>query len=121
MLLCFCIDLCKLNAQTSKNAQTLPHIKESLDFLCEAVIFTSLDLKSGYWHVGLNEESIPYTPFTIGLLGFYKCLQIPFDLTNVLAMFQRLMENCLGNLHLNWCITYLNDITIYSKTPEEPK
>ena len=34
-------------------------------------------------------------------------------------MFQRLMENCLGDLHLNWCIIYLDDIIIYSKTPEE--
>ena len=29
------------------------------------------------------------------------------------------MENCLGDLHLNWCIVYLDDIIIYSKTPEE--
>ena len=42
-----------------------------------------------------------------------------FGLTNVLAMFQCLMENCLGDLHLNWCIIYLDDIIVYSKTPEE--
>ena len=29
------------------------------------------------------------------------------------------MENCLGDLHLNWCIIYVDDIIIYSKTPEE--
>ena len=29
------------------------------------------------------------------------------------------MENCLGDLHLNWCIIYLDDIIVYSKTPEE--
>ena len=90
----FCIDLCKLNARMIKDAQTLPHIEESLDSLCGAVIFTSLDLKSGYWRVELNEDSIPYTTFTVGPLGFYKCLLMPFGLTNAPATFQHLMENC---------------------------
>ena len=30
-----------------------------------------------------------------------------------------LMENILGDLHLNWCIIYVDDIIVYSKTPEE--
>ena len=115
----FCIDLRKLNARTVKDAQTLPRIEESLDSLNGAVIFTSLDLKSGYWQVELDEESMPYTAFTVGPLGFYECLRMPFGLTNAPATFQRLMESCLGDLHLNWCIIYLDDIIIYSKTPEE--
>ena len=44
---------------------------------------------------------------------------MPFGLTNTPATFQCLMENCLGDFHLNWCIIYLNDIIMYSKTPEE--
>ena len=35
------------------------------------------------------------------------------------ATFQRLMESCLGELHLNWCIIYLDDIIVFSRTPEE--
>ena len=35
------------------------------------------------------------------------------------ATFQRLMELGLGELHLQYCIIYLNDIIIFSKTPEE--
>ena len=115
----FCIDLRKLNARTVKDAQTLPRIEESLDSLNGAVIFMSLDLKSGYWQVELDEESMPYTAFTIGPLGFYECLRMPFGLTNAPATFQRLMESCLEDLHLNWCIIYLYDIIIYLKTPEE--
>ena len=115
----FCIDLRKLNARTIKDAQTLPRIEDSLDSLDGAMIFSSLDLKSGYWQVELHEESIPYTAFTVGPLGFYECLRMPFGLTNAPATFQRLMENCLGDLHLNWCIIYLDDIIVYSKTPKE--
>ena len=83
------------------------------------MIFTSLDLKSGYWQVELDEDSIPYTAFTVRPLGFYECLCMPFGLTNAPTTFKCLMENCLGDLHLNWCIIYLNNIIVYSKTPEE--
>ena len=44
---------------------------------------------------------------------------MPFGLTNAPATFQHLMENCLRDLHLNWYIIYLDDIIVYSKTPEE--
>ena len=56
----------------------------------------------------------------MGPLGFYECVQMPFGLTNVPATFQCLMESCLGDLHLKWCIIYLDDIIVFfSKTPEE--
>ena len=44
---------------------------------------------------------------------------MPFGLTNAPATFQRLMESCLSDLHLNWCIIYLDDVIVFSKTPEE--
>ena len=55
----FCIDLRKLNAWTVKDAYSIPRIEDALDSLNGACIFTSLDLKSGYWQVELDEESIP--------------------------------------------------------------
>ena len=67
----------------------------------------------------LTEASCPLTAFTIGALGFYECVQIPFGLTNAPAKFQCLMESCLGAMHLKWCIIYLDDIIVFSKTPEE--
>ena len=84
-----------------------------------AVWFSTLDLKSGYWQVELEEEAKPLTAFTMGPLGFWECERMPFGLTNAPATFQRLMESCLGELHLNWCIIYLDDIIVFSRTPEE--
>ena len=71
--LCFSIDLRRLNAQTVKDAYSLPCIDETLDCLGEAIIFISLDLKSGYWQVEMDEESKALTAFTVGPLGFYGC------------------------------------------------
>ena len=67
----------------------------------------------------LTEASRPLTAFTIGLLGFYECVQISFGLTNALVTFQCLMGSCLGEMHLKWCIIYLDDIIVFSKIPED--
>ena len=83
----FCIDLRKLNSRTIKDTYSLPRIEESLDCLNGACIFSSLDLKSGYWQVELDDESVPLTAFTVGPLGFYECVRMPFGLTNAPAIF----------------------------------
>ena len=114
-----CIDLRKLNNQTIKDAQSVPRIEDSLDCLDGAAIFINLDLQSGYWQAEMTEASKPLTAFTVGPLGFYECVWMPFGLTNALATFQCLMETCLGEMHLKWCIIYLDDIIVFSKTPEE--
>ena len=98
---------------------TCPELKKLLDCLNGAKIFTSLDLKSGYWQVEMEEESKPLTAFMVGPLGFFECERMPFGLTNAPATFQRLMESCLDDLHLNWCIIYLDDIIVFSETPGE--
>ena len=76
-------------------------------------IFTSLGLQSGYWQVEMTEASRPLTAFTVGPLGFYKCVQMPFGLTNAPATFQHLMESCLEDLQLKWCIIYLDDNIVF--------
>ena len=40
---------------------------------------------------------------------------MPFRLTNAPVTFQQLMETCLRDLNLKWCIIYLEDIVILSK------
>ena len=78
----FCIDLRKLNNKMIKNVQSLPRIEDSLDCLNGVTIFTSFNLQLGYWQVELTGASRPLTAFTIGPLGFYECVLMPFGLTN---------------------------------------
>ena len=115
----FCIDLRKLNARMVKDSYALPRIEETLDYLAGSKWFSALDLKLGYWQVELDKESKPLTTFTVGPLGFYECERMPFGATNAPATFQRMMETCLGDLHLNWCLIYLDDIIVFAKTQEE--
>ena len=78
-----------------KDAYSLPQIEDSLDSLNGSCIFTSIDLKAGYWQVEMDPESIPLTVFTVGPLGFYECIKMLFGLTNAPTMFQRLIETCV--------------------------
>ena len=115
----FCIYLRKLNTRTIKDACNLPHIEEPLDCLNATWSFTSLNLKSRYWQVEFSEDSILLTAFRVGLLGFYECICMLFGLTNTTATCQWLMESCLKGMHLDCCIIYLDDIIVFSKTPQE--
>ena len=42
-----------------------------------------------------------------------------FGASSAPATFQRLMENCLGDLNLSLCIVYLDDIVVFGSTQEE--
>ena len=44
---------------------------------------------------------------------------MPFGLCNVPAMFQRLMQNCLGELNLMYALIYLDDIVVFADTEAE--
>ena len=115
----FCIDLRRLNNRTIKDAYSLPKIESILDSLIGAQIFSTLDLKAGYRQVDMVEECKACAAFTCGPLGFYECDTMPFGATNAPATFQRLMHDCLGDLYMNWCIVYLDDIIIFSDTQQE--
>ena len=62
-----------MNNRTVKDAYSLPNIESILDSLLGAKIFSTLDLKAGYWQVEMAEECKAYTAFTCGPLGFYEC------------------------------------------------
>ena len=67
----------------------------------------------------MDESSKQYTAFTFGNLGFFECDCMPFGLCNAPTTFQQLMQNCLGELNLIYCLISLDDIVIFLHTAEE--
>ena len=79
----------------------------------------SRDLKSGFWQVKMSEESQQYTAFMVGSMGIYEFLRMLYGLCNVPATFQRLMQNCLGELNLTFALIYLDDVIVHLHNPED--
>ena len=115
----FCIDFCRLNQMTKKDAFPLPRMQETMESMVGARHFSCMDLKSGFWQVKMDEKSRQYTAFTVGSMGVYEFLHMPYGLCNAPATFQRLMQNCLGELNLSYALIYLDDVIVYSHMEEE--
>ena len=115
----FCIDFRRLNDRTEKDSFPMPKMINTMETMVGARIFSTMDLKSGFWQVKMAEESRPYTAFTVGSLGVYEFLRMPFGLCNAPATFQRLMQNCLGELNLTYALIYLDDIVVFSDSEAE--
>ena len=115
----FCIDFRKLNSLTVKDSHPLPRICETLESLTGAAHYLIFNMNSGFWQVPIDEESKQYTAFTLGNMGLYECESMPFGMCNALPTFQRCMQNCLGELNLTYCLIYLDDMIVFSKTPKE--
>lgn len=114
--------MCRLpqqNEQTVKDSYALPRIEEILESLSGNKYFTVLDMKSGYHQVEVAEEHKERTAFTVGPLGFFEYVRMPFGLANSPATYQRLMEEILGDFNLSICFIYLDDIIIFANSFEE--
>ena len=115
----FCIDFRHLNARMKKDSYPIPKYPETMESLVGARYFSTMDLKSNFWQVKVSEDSRQYTAFMVGSMGVYKFLCMPYSLCNVLATFQCLMQNCLGELNLSFAMVYLDDVIVYSEMPED--
>ena len=67
----------------------------------------------------MAKDSQQYTAFTVGSMGVYEFLRMPYGLCNAPATFQRLKQNYLGELNLTYALIYLDDMIVFSQTEEE--
>ena len=112
------IDYRQLNKQTIKSTWPIPSIKEIFDTLEGSAYFTSIDMSAGFYQVPMEESSQDYTAFSTPF-GSFKWLRMPMGLTGSPPTFQCLVEKVLVGLTWKICVPYLDDIIIFSSTPEE--
>lgn len=115
-----CVDYRGLNKITVKNRYPLPLIHEMLDRLTGSSIYTKLDLRGAYNLVRIKEGEEWKTAFRTRY-GHFEYTVMPFGLTNAPATFQALINDALRPYLDVFIIVYLDDILIFSKSPEEHK
>ena len=80
-------------------------------------VFSSLDLRSGYYHIGLKYLAKPKSAFVLSSLGKYQFNRVPFRLAQAPAYFQKLINDILKGC--NFAMGYLDEIIIYSRSEKE--
>ena len=113
---CLVIDYRALNKVTRKFTCPMPKVEDIFAKLNGAIYFTTLDLCTAYHHIPLDKSSIPKTAFN-SAFGKYEYIKVPFGLAQAPAYFQELMTGILKDFP--FAIAYLDDIIIFSKTPQE--
>ena len=122
-----CIDFRKINDLQQKvitegkskdwlSLIPLLKIDEMYTKLKGAKFFSTIDLRSGYYHIALGKDSRTKTTF-VTPFGKYEFLQVPFGLAQVPAFFQHLINKVLDNCP--FAMMYLDDINIFSDMEEE--
>ena len=123
-----CVDFRRLNKQLPevKNMSggkgcislvPLPKIDELYMKLQGYKVFSTLDLGSRYYHIGLSDSAKPKTAFVVSGMGKFEFNKVPFGLAQAPAYFQRFINEVLTDC--NFAMGYLDDIIIFSKTEEQ--
>ena len=113
-----CIDYRQINKVIVKNRYPLPRVEDLFDQLKGAVVFSKIDLRSGYYQLRVKEVDVPKTAFRTRN-GHYEFLVMPFGLTNAPAAFMDL-KNRVFRLYVDqFVVVFIDDILVYSKDAQE--
>ena len=115
----FCVDYRKLNKVTKKSNYPLSNIDEILTYFGKSNFFSTLDLFSGFWQVGIEENSKEYTAFVTPGFGLFEFNKLPFGLCNAPSTFQDLTDRVFRGLKWSSVLVYLDDVIVFSETFEE--
>ncbi|GIM12050.1 hypothetical protein Vretimale_15433, partial [Volvox reticuliferus] len=113
-----CINYRQLNKATIKNWYPIPNPEDLFDALHGATIFSSIDLQSGYHQIRIGENDRQKTAFHTPF-GHYEFLVLSMGLANAPATFQTVMNTVFKPYIGKFVLVYLDDIIIFSKTPQD--
>ena len=105
-----CIDPLALNRALKTEMHPLPILDDILQELGKARVFTKVDLRNGYWHCILDDESGYMTTFQTPE-GRYRWLRLPFGLSVSSEIFQKRLHQALEGLKNVICVA--DDVLVY--------
>ena len=106
----FCIDPRPLNKVLKREVHRLPIIEDILPELSKAKVFSKFDLKSGYLHCELDEQSSLLTTMNTPF-GRYRWKRLPFGLKVSSEIFQKKLQQALEGLEGIECVA--DDIIVF--------
>ncbi|GFW16315.1 hypothetical protein TNCV_4264801 [Trichonephila clavipes] len=114
-----CIDYRKLNQKLVKDKFPLPIIEDVLNTLQEAKVYSTLDLRNGFFHVDVDVDCRKYTSFIVPD-GQFEFNKVPFGLSTSPGVFQRYVSSIFRDLtRKGIVISYLDDLVIPAKNEQE--
>ena len=108
-----CGDYRQLNLATKPDLYPPPHIEDLSTKLEGMKVFSTIDLRKGYWQILVASAEVTKTA-VITPFGLWEFLRIPFGLKNAGQTFQRFMDDILAGIpHVFF---YLDDVLVASPT-----
>ena len=94
---CACLNPKPLNKALKRSQYPLPTIDDLLQELSRAQVFPVVDVKNGFWHVPLDDESSKLTTIAT-LWGCFQWLRMPFGILPAPEEFQRRLNEAIEGL-----------------------
>ena len=114
----FIINYTYVNSLIKQNRWPIPSVRRVLESLSGAKIFSTLDLKSGFFQIRLTENSREITAFSL-LNHQYELNQLPQGLSTSPGIFQSIMVKIFNEHLYKGVIAFVDDILVYSSSAEE--
>ena len=114
-----CVDYRAINQKLVRDNFPLPHPADVFNELAGHKFYSRLDLASGFWQIRLHEADEPKTAFCAPSVGQFAWRVLPMGLKVAPSVFARLMQKVLRPFLGRFCVTYLDDIGVYSDSWED--